>query len=267
MAAESKARVLVTAAVVCFVCSVMVSVAAVALKPIQQEARVIDQKRNILDVLGLYAPGADINTAFAKLQPRIIELDSGNFSDAVDVASYNMFAAAKKPETGAPIPDELDIASINFRPRYATVYLELDASGAVEQVVLPVQGYGLWSTMYAFVAVAGDGNTVSGIKFYQHAETPGLGGEVSNPAWTAQWAGKKIYGESGEVALQLVKGGVGSTNPAAIHQVDALSGATLTSNGVTALIAYWLSDQAYKPFLHKLASASLRLDPAVASAE
>lgn len=263
---ESKARVLITAAVVCFVCSVLVSVSAVALKPLQQQARELDRKRNILDVLGLYQPGMDVDQAFAQLTPVAIELDSGTATDAVDAARFDMFAAAKKPGTGTPIPDGEDIASINFRPRYATVYLLYGEDGRVRNAVLPVQGYGLWSTMYAFLALEGDANTVRGINFYQQAETPGLGGEVTNPAWRALWRGKQVYDAEGAVQLHLVKGNVDPASPQALHQVDALSGATLTSNGVSALVTYWLSDAAYRPFLQRLATGDFtRLPPGAAS--
>jgi Na+-transporting NADH:ubiquinone oxidoreductase subunit C len=102
--------------------------------------------------------------------------------------------------------------------------------------------------MYAFLALEADGNTVSGISYYQHAETPGLGGEIGNPRWVAQWPEKKIYGSDGDVAFRLVRGGAPSDDA---YGVDALAGATLTSNGVTNTIRYWLSDAAYKPFLEK----------------
>jgi len=266
MATESKTRVLVTAAVVCLVCSVFVSAAAVSLKPIQKQAATEDRKRNIVSVLGLYQPGDDLDEAFAKVTPKAIDLDTGELTDAVDPLQFDMFAAAKKPETGAPIPDEQDIASINYRPKYATVYFLYAEDGSVKDVVVPIQGYGLWSTMYAFLAVEGDGQTIKGVNFYQQSETPGLGGEVTNPNWSGTWAGKKIYDEGGDVEFRLVKGGVNPSSPEAAYHVDALSGATLTSNGVTNLMHYWMSAAGYKPFLRRVGDGELSRDKSVALA-
>ncbi len=123
-------------------------------------------------------------------------------------------------------------------------------SGAdIEKIVLPVHGYGLWSTLYGFLALEGDGNTVAGITFYEHGETAGLGGEVDNPAWKALWPGKAIYADDGRVALKVVKGAVNPKAAGAEHQVDGLSGATLTSRGVENLVSYWMGDAGYGPIL------------------
>ncbi len=70
---------------------------------------------------------------------------------------------------------------------------------------MPVHGYGLWSTMHAFLALDVDGTTIKGVNFYEHAETPGLGGEVQNPKWVAQFVGKKITDEAGNPAIKVLK--------------------------------------------------------------
>jgi Na+-transporting NADH:ubiquinone oxidoreductase subunit C len=97
-----------------------------------------------------------------------------------------------------------------------------------------------------------DAQTVQSINLYDQAETPGLGGEVVNPHWRALWKGKKVYGENGEVALTLVKGGVDETRPDAVYKVDGLAGATLTSRGVSNLIQYWMGPEGYAAYLSKL---------------
>ena len=124
------------------------------------------------------------------------------------------------------------------------------ASG-LDRIILPVHGYGLWSTLYGFIALQSDANTVAGIGFYEHGETPGLGGEVDNPRWKSQWPGKQVY-RDGEAAIALAKGGVDSSSPDAQWRVDGLSGATLTSRGVTNLVQFWLGENGFKPFLNKL---------------
>jgi Na+-transporting NADH:ubiquinone oxidoreductase subunit C len=124
------------------------------------------------------------------------------------------------------------------------VYSIESAEGAYETVVLPVSGFGLWGIMYGYLAIEGDGNTIRGIGFYDHKETPGLGGEISNPRWQAQWPGKQIFDTAGDVAFELVKGGGEGES-----QVDALSGATLTSRGVENMIAFWLGQRGFGSFL------------------
>src|SRR3990167_8268880 len=111
---------------------------------------------------------------------------------------------------------------------------------------------GLWSTLYGFIAIKGDLNTVAGMGFYQHAETPGLGGEVDNPKWKAQWLGKTLFDEDGKLSVAVVKGGVDPQSPKAVHQVDALAGATLTSKGVDNLLNFWLGQNGFGPFIANL---------------
>ena len=117
---------------------------------------------------------------------------------------------------------------------------------------MPIKGSGLWSTLYGFLALEADLNTVAGIGFYEHAETPGLGGEVDNPLWKAKWVGKLVYGDDAGVALGVIKGEVDLSRPAAIHQIDGLSGATLTSKGVHNLIRFWLGENGFEAFLVNL---------------
>ena len=113
-------------------------------------------------------------------------------------------------------------------------------------IVLPIKGYGLWSTLYGFLALDKDAVTVRGITYYQHGETPGLGGEVDNPTWKAKWPGRKAYDESWAPALRVIKGQAGppSSSP---HQVDGLSGATITSRGVNDMINFWLGESGFAP--------------------
>lgn len=145
-----------------------------------------------------------------------------------------------------------DIAKLVTREKYAKVFLVNDEAGNLSRVILPVRGKGLWSTMSGFIALDKDFNTVLGFGFYSHAETPGLGGEVDNPKWKSIWLGKKIYSESGEVKVSVIKGHVDAGTSDAEYKVDGLAGATLTSNGVNNLVKYWMGDDGFKPFLTNL---------------
>ena len=106
--------------------------------------------------------------------------------------------------------------------------------------------------MYGYVGLKPDLNTVRKVVYSDHKETPGLGAEVMNPKWKALWPGKKIYNEQGTAVVKLVKGGA---KPGDIHGVDALSGATLTSNGVTRTLQFWFGEEGYKPFIAKYRSS------------
>lgn len=251
--------IVVVALAVCLVCSVLVASAATFLKPMQTVNAKADRRSNILEVAGLPAgPDVDVNEVFReRIEARVIDLSSGERAEVRDAENFDQRAAASDPDQSVKIPPARDLADIKRRAKNAEVYLVKGERGELETIVLPVHGYGLWSTMYGFLALAPDANTVKGIKYYEQGETPGLGGEVENPRWRAKWDGKKVYGESGEVRLSVIKGIVGGGTPNAEYKVDGLSGATLTSRGVSNTIHYWLGENGFKPFLKKLRDGNL----------
>ncbi len=252
---ESTVRTLIVALVVCLVCSVFVAGAAVALKPTQVENRQLDKQRSILAIAGLgeaEMSGKQVKQLFAeRIRARVVDLQTGKFSDAQDAATFDPLKAAKDPKLSDALSGAQDIASIKRRERFTTVYL-VEADGKLETLILPVRGYGLWSTLHGFMAVKGDLNTVAGFGFYQHAETPGLGGEVDNPKWKALWRGKTLFDEQGQPNIAIIKGGVDPQSPQAGHQVDGLAGATLTSKGVHNLLQFWLGRDGFGPFIANL---------------
>ncbi|QEQ96391.1 Na(+)-translocating NADH-quinone reductase subunit C [Neptunomonas concharum] len=236
----------------CVVCSVIVSAAAVLLKPQQIANKELDRKTNILAAAGLMDSSKSVEELFAQITTKVIDLETGKFTDEVDAATYDARKASKEPALSKALDRNVDIASIKRQAKYQTVYL-VEKDGQLEKVILPVHGYGLWSTLYGFLALEGDLNTVVGLGFYSHAETPGLGGEVDNPLWKALWPGKKVYAEGTmEPKLGLVKGKVDPASASAEHQIDGLSGATLTSNGVSHLVKFWMGENGYAPFLANL---------------
>lgn len=248
---DSLQRTLLVAILLCVVCSVVVSVAAVSLRPMQEANRELDFKRNILSAAGLLEPGESVDELFEQVQIRIVDLQAGTFTDAVDPDTYDQREAEDDPALSEAIPANEDVAKIGRREAYAEIYLVEDEQG-IETIILPVRGYGLWSTLYGFIALEADGNTVKGLVFYEHGETPGLGGEVDNPRWRALWQGKQVYDAQGEVALEVIKGTVDASAAGAEYEVDGLAGATLTSKGVSNLVHYWLSQDGFQPFLNNL---------------
>lgn len=231
------------------VCSVVVAGAAVGLKPTQNEKKLLDKQKNILQAAGLLSGSlnADIKKLYAeRVEPRVVDLATGDYVEGLK--DFDARAAAKDPAQSIAIPKDQDLAGIQSRAKYAEVYLIKDESGKVNQIVLPMHGSGLWSIMYGLVAVQADGNTINGITYYQQGETAGLGGEIANPLWQKNFVGKKLYDDKGAVAVKVGKGA--SADQA--HGVDGLSGATMTSKGVHGSFQYWFSENGYAPYLNKI---------------
>ncbi|MGO2131933.1 MAG: Na(+)-translocating NADH-quinone reductase subunit C [Halomonas sp.] len=247
---DSIKKILTVAFALCIVCSIIVSTAAVALRSKQQQNMELDRKSNILAVAGLYQEGDNVEEKFKSVTPRIVVLETGEYSDEFDPQTYDSFEASKDPAQSITLSGEKENAGLARQEKYSTVYLVGDPENP-DQVILPIRGQGLWGLMRGYLSVQGDGNTIEGITFYSHAETPGLGGEVDNPRWKAQWDGKEIYADSESIApaIGLVKGGASSET-----EVDALSGASLTSNGVTNLVRFWLGPQGFGEYLARFRS-------------
>ena len=248
---QSMRKILIVAVSLCLVCSVIVSTASVALRPLQEANKVLDKKRNILLVADLYAEDTDIDESFEQVEPRLVNLNSGEFVRGTEDLSFEALTEMNDAAIPVAIPPESDVAKIKKRAEEIIVYLVRDEDG-IRSIILPVYGRGLYSTLYGFIALNPDGNTIQGVSFYDHRETPGLGGEITNPTWLAKWQGKQVYNEKKQLRLAVIKGSVDPNSPAALHQIDGLSGATLTSRGVSNLMTYWLGEQGFERFLNKL---------------
>lgn len=249
---DSLEKTIAVALSLCFVCAILVSFAAVALKPLQIENKAMDMKKNILDVAGLLEDGTDIHNAFAEqVEEKLVDITTGDYVEDMDVVAYDQRKAAKDPAQNIVLESSDDIASIKRKAKVAKVYL-VKKGDAIDSIILPMHGYGLWSTMYGFLALEADGQTVKSINFYDQAETPGLGGEVVNPNWRALWQGKKVYNDAGEVQLGLIKGVVDTSKAGSEYDVDGLAGATLTSLGVSNLVKYWMSKEGFSAYLDKV---------------
>jgi len=236
---------------VCLVCAVVVSASAVSLRPFQEDNRNQYRQLNILKAAGMYQPGMDVQQAFSAIERRFIDIDSGAYVDRP--ADYDQRRAARDPlQSRAVQPDP---AGIRRQARVAEVYLARDRDGRVERVILPVHGYGLWSTMYGFLALERDANTIAGIGFFEHGETPGLGGEIDNPRWQQSWRGKQLFDADDGVAIRVLKGAVGDAAANPEHLVDGLSGASLTTNGVHNLVRFWVGEAGFGPYLRRMRQA------------
>lgn len=245
---ETAGKTLTVAAVLCGVCSVLVAGAVIVLKPKQAYNADIDFKKNVLMSAGLLTPGTDVNETFKQVEPIVVNLETGEIVKDIDPKTFDQSKADKDPAYVQELDKSQDIAGIKRRSKLQKVFL-VKKDGALDQIVLHVYGKGLWSTMKGFLSLDKDTITVRGFNYYAHGETPGLGGEVDNPKWIAQWPGKKVYNEEFKPAIDVLKGYVDPGMANAERKIDGLSGATLTSVGIENTFNFWLSDNGYSKFL------------------
>ncbi len=242
MSQDSAFKTIGVATGICLFCSLFVSVAAVKLRPRQIQNQRLDKIQNILLVAGLADEEGDPESIYnERIEPVYVELATGQ----------TLTEDQYQPEQIEAIAAVQDIAGIKTRPVQAALYRCMD-NGTMTRLILPIHGKGLWSTLYGFLALENDLQTVAGITFYEHGETPGLGGEIDNPNWKESWQGKQAFDDSDAVVIQVIKGQVDPGSPGANRQIDGLSGATLTARGVDNIIQYWLSESGYGPTLKRL---------------
>jgi Na+-transporting NADH:ubiquinone oxidoreductase subunit C len=252
---------------ICLVCSIVVSLSAVGLKDRQDLNKQLDRQKKVLVVSGLLGESAsptpdEIQSLFSKrIKAVVVDLKTGAVdSEATkNVANFDQQKAKKDPAQSSEIKKNL--AGVPRVPNKGVLFLvsgvdmNEDGSGFVlDQYIFPIEGKGLWSTLYGYLSLAKDLNEIKGITFYAHGETPGLGGEIDNPGWKAKWPGRKVFGPDGKVKIKVKKGAAGgiAEDP---YQVDGLSGATITSNGVSHLLAFWLGDNGFGPYIANLKTA------------
>ncbi|CAM3769699.1 Na(+)-translocating NADH-quinone reductase subunit C [Rheinheimera salexigens] len=253
---DSISKTLIVVISLCLVCAVIVSTAAVQLRPLQTANKLLDSQKNVLAVTGLLT-GSNVSELYSShIEERFVDMDTGDLVEKPE--NYDYRKAMKAPETSVSLTAAEDFASIKRRANIAPVYFAYEngiESGELTSIVLPIHGYGLWSTMHAFLALSSDGTTIQGLTYYEQGETAGLGGEVQNPKWVAQFEGKKLLDKSGEPAIKVVKPGNASADSA--FEVDGLSGATLTSNGVQYTFDFWAGAKGFAPFLAKVRDGAL----------
>ena len=256
---QSALGILKFATIVCLFCSLFVSTAAVSLRGFQKQNAENEKKVNILRAAGL--AGAEerlstkqINEKFAQIIPLVIDLKTGEPARDKNPLTYNMYSAAQSDNEGHALTD--DPAGIKRIAKEGLAYVVADGD-QISRLVLPIQGYGLWSTMYGFTALSFKDKqpTLTGITFYQHAEPPGLGARITEPEWQEKWANIVPYDDNGNPHIDLVK----VRNHEAKNQVDAIAGATLTSNGVEHMMNFWLGEQGYKPLVDHIRNGEITL--------
>ncbi len=258
MSVESTKKTIMVTLVLSLVCSVVVSVVVVSLKPIQEKNKRLERIKNILAAGELLDENGAVEKVYEeRIMPEVISLETGgivphdSYDEALKPDVFDAKKLSEDPKYGRALSPKRDIAQIKKIPRYMVVYIVVE-EGKTSKFILPIYGRGLWSTMYGFMALDRDLKTIRGFTFYEHGETPGLGGEVDNPRWKATWEGKRAFDDEWNLKIQVIKGRVDSSSSEAIYQVDGLSGSTITTRGVNNLVRFWLGEDGYGPFLKKL---------------
>jgi Na+-transporting NADH:ubiquinone oxidoreductase subunit C len=253
---DSPIKAFLVVLVVAVVCSSLVSTAVVILRPIQLNNQLLDRSRNIMQLTGLLSEGdepgdEEMLALYKSLDTRIVDIALGVFDSTINTDTFDKRRAASNPELSVAVPSEYDQANLGRRSRFAPVYL-VWRDDEFERIILPIRGAAMWSTLYGFLALEADLNTIAAATFYEHAETPGLGDQITRPDWLSQWEGRQIYDAQGELRFAVGAGQIQPDSPAAQYEVDALTGATVTADAVTALVHYWLGPHGYQPLLNQL---------------
>lgn len=265
---DSIAKIIGVTLGVCMVCSILVSATAIGLRSRIEANKAFDRKKNILIAAGLVEskerPSVDqVDKLYAdNIDGEVLDLQSETIVPDLTPQDIDWRKMVKDPDTSVQLSQEIDIARIKKQSEMMPIYLLRDNAGKIERVILPIYGKGLWSTMYGFISLESDLQTVGQITFYEHGETPGLGGEIASAKWQGYWPGKKVYAmqpaelgadENPTPVIHVIKGSPAKDDPESAYKIDGISGATLTCNGVTDLMEFWLGDNGYGPYLKKLA--------------
>lgn len=253
MSSESTGRTLLVAAGVALFCSVMVSAAVIYLRPMQLAWAEIGRNRVIVGLAGLLedpeqATDREVAARFLDLEVLLVDLASGQAARDRDALRYAARDAGTLARDGVDIPEDMDRAQLGRRSRLAPAYLRFDG-GVMRKVILPIHGQGMWAPIHGYLALEGDCNTVAGIDFDEHGETPGVGDRIEAPGWRASWEGLQAVGTGGEVLLAPRGSPRAAAEAGAGSEFDAISGATVTVNAVTRIVQYWLGPHGFGPFL------------------
>lgn len=254
---ESPAKAVIMTLLVCVFASVIVAGSAVTLRPKQIANRQLAQERQIVEILRGAAADDDVvgQVDVRELEARVVELATGNYAVDIDAATFDERRMTRDPVHSVKIASGQDLARIKSRSKFAVVHV-LMRDGKPQFVVLPIRGLGFGSMLYGYVGLSGDTETVVGLGFYEHGETPGLGAMIDDPAWRRLWSGKKVWQPGGDVGLGVARGPIVPGTAESTHYVDGITGATWTGQGVTNLLHYWLGEHGFGSYLKKLRRSS-----------
>ena len=222
---------------VSFICSMLLSLASEGLKDKKNLNIELDKKKNILQSIGIETVGLSSEMIISKfnfnIKEQVINIDGMIVNDIL----HKDLEKNINRRSG-------DTEYYNENNKYFPLFI----SETMNSIILPISGKGLWSSLFGYVAINSKNySTVNGITFYAHGETPGLGAEISKDWFKSNFVGKEIYNGGALVSVRVAKAGM--ANKSSSYEVDGISGATITSNGVEELLKRDLKK--YEPYFNR----------------
>lgn len=218
------------------VIAIMLSVAAISLAPYQARNIRIEKMKNILTSVAIDAQTKEAEQLFAKYITKQVVLNNKGEEVTGDVSAFDI-----------DLKKEIDKAKTGNKDKQLFPLFICNKEGK-SFYIIPMRGKGLWGPIWGYISLEGDMNTVYGASFGHKGETPGLGAEIETEKFQKEFTGKKILDDNGNfVSVKVMKGGA---DPDDLHGVDAVSGATITSDGVTEMFKRTLGS--YVPYFLKV---------------
>lgn len=239
---ESRTKTVLVAFLVSAICAALVSGATVILRPIQAENRAAEEQARIAALVqGIPGMATLLEESGGTLSTVVIDLERGRA--ASDVTPETLDATLSDTANWTALSAGQDLAGLGQRPDFAQIFLLRDGE-AISLVLLPLTGQGYGGRIDAILALRGDTNTIAGIAVTQHSETPGLGGRIEEASWQASFPGTQLRDDNEEIRFRVARG-----QSSGIHEVDGITGATRTGQGVTQMVRFWLGPDGYAPLL------------------
>ena len=238
------------------VSSLLVSTAVVLLRPIQQDNQALEQARNVIRMIGDSDPALTESDGlllrrFRELDARVVDFDSGQLLPGSEALDPDLKSTLNHLLENTAIPIAEDTARLGNRANRVMVYLVWDQE-SLERIIFPVHGMGMWSTLRGFVPLGAELNTIVDVSIYEQSETPGVGDQITRSDWLEKWRGRKIYDDDGVPQFAVAPGRVEPGSASALHSVDAISGATVTTDAVTELVRFWFGPWGFQAMLENL---------------
>lgn len=242
---RSNLYIIAFSAIMTIVLGGLLSITAVGLKPMQQKAIRLDTRKQILSAVMELTGKEDVLTLYDQRTKSLVVTATGE--------------VVKTDKDGNPlVAEEVNVGKEYKKPveeRLLPVFQFMSESdpNQTEAYILPVYGNGLWNKIWGFVALETDLNTIKGFSMDHKAETPGLGARITSKDIQNRYVGKKLFDDQGNlVSVEMLKGERGDPSLFNEHQVDGMSGATLTAKGVNKMLKNYIDY--YRPFFKRISS-------------
>ena len=244
---QSNTYIIVFSVILTVICALLLSGSSQILGPIQREAEALDTKKQILGAViepdEIRAMGSEeISTYYENTISSIVVDIEGN--EVAEIEGSPIVAEDVDVEANYKLPPEDRL--------YPVFIYHEENSDKVISYIFPLYGAGLWNTIWGYLALQPDLNTIEGVTFSHAGETPGLGARITETGVQSRYRGKEIFGEKGELEGVIMQKGEGRDYSNDPHKVDGLSGSTITANGLNRMVVNYLGY--YQAYMDNLKS-------------